>query len=106
MSTITEVLENYVKETIKQIVDNPEEVDIKIVISTKSVIVQIKVAKSDCGKVIGKKGRIVEALKTIVLAIKSSKFPDDTRKVLIEVLEDESIGFNYTKSTGGDDNVN
>lgn len=106
MLTITEVLEKYVKETIKQIVDNPNEVTIQIVISTKSVIVQINVAKSDCGKVIGKKGRIVEAIKTIVLAIKSSKFPEDTRKVLIEVLEDEKTGFNYTKSTGGDDHVN
>ena len=43
-------------------------------------------------------------MRTIVLAIKSSKFPEDTRKVLIEVLEDEKTGFNYNK--GGNDNVN
>ncbi len=98
MAVISEVLENYVNSTIVQIVDNPNEVQVSIVISTKSVIVQIKVDKSDCGKVIGKKGRIVEAIKTIVLAIKSSKFPEDTRKVLIEVLEDEKSGYNYTNS--------
>jgi len=92
---ITEILENYVLGTIKQIVDLPEEAQVIIAISTKSVIVQIKVDKNDCGKVIGKKGRIVEALKTIVLAIKSSKFPGDTRKVLIEVLEDEQTDFNH-----------
>jgi len=97
MESIVEVLENYVTETIKQIVDNPDEVGIDIVISTKSVIVQIKVDKSDCGKVIGKKGRIIEALKTIVLAIKSSKFPDDTRKVSLEVLEDETSRYNYNR---------
>jgi len=97
MESIVEVLENYVTNTIKQIVDSPKEVHIDIVISTKSVIVQIKVDKSDCGKVIGKKGRIIEALKTIVLAIKSSKFPDDTRKVSLEVLEDEARGYNYQK---------
>lgn len=90
MLTIAEELERYVKNTILQIVEAEDEVDVKTVISTKSVIVQIKVDKEDCGRVIGKKGRIVEALKTIVLAIKSSKFPEDTRKVLIEVLEDES----------------
>jgi len=93
--TLVRVLENYVNSTITQIVDNPDEVNVSIVISTKSVIVQIKVDKSDCGKVIGKKGRIVESIKTIVLAIKSSKFPEDTRKVLIEVLEDEKSGYNY-----------
>jgi len=98
MESIVEVLENYVTDTIKQIVDSPEEVNIDIVISTKSVIVQIKVDKPDCGKVIGKKGRIIEALKTIVLAIKSSKFPEDTRKVSLEVLEDEARGYNYQKA--------
>ena len=102
--TITEILENYVTDTIRHIVDNPKDVEIIIAISTKSVIVQIRVDKADCGKVIGKKGRIVDAMRTIVLAIKSSKFPEDTRKVLIEVLEDEKTGFNYNK--GGNDNVN
>lgn len=97
MESIVEVLENYVTNTIKQIVDNPSEVNIDIVISTKSVIVQIKVDKTDCGKVIGKKGRIIEALKTIVLAIKSSKFPEDTRKVSLEVLEDESSRYSYQR---------
>ena len=97
MESIVEVLKNYVTDTIKQIVDSPLEVNIDIVISTKSVIVQIKVDKSDCGKVIGKKGRIIEALKTIVLAIKSSKFPEDTRKVSLEVLEDETRRYNYQK---------
>jgi len=93
--TITEVLKDYVTETIKKIVDNSNEADVIIAISTKSVIVQIKVDRTDCGKVIGKKGRIVDAIRTIVLAIKSSKFPEDTRKVLIEVLEDEKDDFKY-----------
>ena len=46
--TITEILENYVTDTIKHIVDNPEAVEIIIAISTKSVIVQIRVDKTDC----------------------------------------------------------
>lgn len=105
MSTISEILEKYVNDTIKQIVDKPDKAKATTFISTKSVIVQIEVDKRDCGKIIGKKGRIVESLRTIVLAIKSSQFPDDTRKVLIEVLEDEQSGFNYSKIAGGDDNV-
>ena len=64
-------------------------------ISTKTVIVQIKVEKTDCGKIIGKHGRTIESLKVICLAAKNTQFPNDSRRVVLEVLEDENTDFTY-----------
>lgn len=95
MGEMSELLKTYVENTTKQLVDEPEEVGVNVSVSTKTVIVQIKVEKLDCGKVIGKKGRTIEALKILALAIKNTHFPDDSRRVLLEVLEDEGSRFNY-----------
>ena len=95
MQSMSEVLENYVENTTKKLVDNANEVSVSVVVSTKSVIIQIKTAKSDCGKVIGKRGRTVEAIKILVLAIKNTHYPDDNRRVSVEIIEDESSDFSY-----------
>ena len=95
MQKMSEELRKYVEQTAKKLVDNANEVDVKVVISTKSVIIQIKTDKSDCGKVIGKKGRTVEAIKILVLAIKNTHYPDDTRRVSIEIVEDETSDYSY-----------
>ena len=95
METMTEMLRSYVEDTIRKIVDKPEEVRIDVSVSTKTVIVQIKVAENECGKVIGKHGRNINALKTICLAIKNTNFSGDSRHVLLEVLEDENSDFSY-----------
>ncbi len=95
MGEMSELLKDYVEYTTKLLVDEPDEVGVNVSVSTKTVIVQIKVEKSDCGKVIGKKGRTIEALKILALAIKNTHFPDDSRRVLLEVLEDEQSRFTY-----------
>lgn len=92
---IKELLQEYIYDTTKKLVDNPEEVEVIVTISTKTVIVQIKTSKSDCGKVIGKKGRTIESMKILALAIKNTHFSDDTRKISLEILEDESSNYRY-----------
>ncbi len=89
-SSMADILKDYVKESIKNLVDKPSEVFVNVSISTKTIIVQISVDKSDCGKVIGKKGRTITALNIIVTAIKNTKFINDSRKVSLVVLEDET----------------
>jgi len=94
MSTgMTDLLQEYITNTIKLLVDNPDEVRITISISTKSVLIQIKSAKSDLGKIIGKKGRTIESLKIITLAIKNTHFPRDVRNISLEIIEDERSSF-------------
>ena len=95
MSGMSDLLKNYVEDTTRKIVDTPDEVQVTSSVSTKAVILQIKVAKQDCGKIIGKKGRTIDALKVLCLAIKNTKFPEDSRRVLLEVLEDEHSSFTY-----------
>ncbi|MFW9871757.1 MAG: KH domain-containing protein [Candidatus Thorarchaeota archaeon] len=95
MSGMSELLQNYVELTTKNIVDKPDEVQVNVSISTKAIILQVKVAQSDCGKIIGKRGRTIDALKVLCLAIKNTNFPEDSRRVMLEVLEDEDSGFSY-----------
>ena len=97
MLKITETINQFVEETTKQIVDEPYEVNVTSSISTKAVIIQIKVAQKDCGKIIGKNGRTIDAIKILCLAIKNTNFPDDSRRVILEVLEDEDSSFRYNK---------
>jgi predicted RNA-binding protein YlqC (UPF0109 family) len=95
MAGMSDILRDFVEDTTRMLVDNPKDVDVQASVSTKTLILQIKVNKSDCGKVIGKQGRTIDSLKVICLAIKNTKFPEDSRKVQIEVLEDEDSSYKY-----------
>lgn len=95
MSGMSDLLRSYVDETTKKIVDSPEDVEVGASVSTKAIILQIRVAQSDCGKIIGKRGRTIDALKVLCLAIKNTNFPEDSRRVMLEVLEDEDSSFSY-----------
>ena len=53
---------------VKSIVDSPDEINIDSTESENGVLYEISVAKEDVGKIIGKKGRIASALRTIAKA--------------------------------------
>ena len=50
----------------KSLVDNPEEVVVTEKDNGKSILVELKVAPTDMGKVIGKQGRIAKAIRSVV----------------------------------------
>ena len=52
----------------KSLVDNPNEVHVNEVQGEQSLILQLKVAPEDMGKVIGKQGRVAKAIRTVVKA--------------------------------------
>jgi uncharacterized protein len=66
----------------KSLVDNPDLVQVKEVSGEQSVILELKVAPEDMGKVIGKQGRIAKAIRTVVkaAAIKENK------RVVVEII--------------------
>ena len=71
-------------ETIaKALVDNPDEVKVNEIEGTQSVIIELKVADEDMGKIIGKQGRIAKAIRTVVkaAAIKENK------RVVVEIIQ-------------------
>jgi predicted RNA-binding protein YlqC (UPF0109 family) len=53
---------------IKAMVDNPEQVEIFEIETRQSTMLELKVANSDLGKVIGKKGRNAQAIRDILYA--------------------------------------
>jgi uncharacterized protein len=61
---VKEVLE-YVA---RALVDDPDAVEVTEVAGERSVILQLKVAPDDMGKVIGKRGRTVKAIRSLVRA--------------------------------------
>lgn len=68
---------------VKALVDNPKEVIVQEVEGEKSTILELKVAKEDIGKVIGKHGRIAKAIRTVLnaSATKSGK------RVVLEIID-------------------
>ena len=52
----------------KALVDNPDEVSVNEVEGSQSLIIELRVAQEDMGKVIGKQGRIAKAIRTVVKA--------------------------------------
>ncbi|UCE52544.1 MAG: KH domain-containing protein [Desulfobacterales bacterium] len=53
---------------VKAIVDNPEQVTVTEVEAEHNVVIELKVANRDMGKVIGKQGRNAQAIRTILSA--------------------------------------
>jgi len=85
---ILELLKNFVHETVSYLVTNKEAVNVEVTVSTKALIFQVDVDQPDCGKVIGKHGRTIEAIKLLLLSIKNTYFTNDKRKIFLEVIED------------------
>lgn len=52
----------------KSLVDNPDLVQVNEIAGEQSIILELKVAPEDMGKVIGKQGRIAKAIRTVVKA--------------------------------------
>lgn len=67
----------------KALVDNPDHVEVNEIEGTQSIIIELKVAEEDMGKVIGKQGRIAKAIRTVVkaAAIKENK------RVVVEIIQ-------------------
>lgn len=70
----------------KALVDNPDEVHVNELQGEQSIILELKVAPADMGKVIGKQGRIAKAIRTVV---KAAAVRED-KKVVVEIIDKKS----------------
>lgn len=66
----------------RSLVDRPDEVDVKVVEQDKSVLIELRVAQEDMGKVIGKQGRIAKAIRTLVKAAATKQ----RKRVTVEIV--------------------
>ena len=67
---------------VKSLVDDPEQVIIDEVIGDEATTYEVRVAPDDLGKVIGKQGRIANALRTVAKAVAMK----DKKKVYVEII--------------------
>lgn len=70
----------------KSLVDNPEQVQVTEVQGEQSIILELKVAPEDMGKVIGKQGRVAKAIRTVVKAAALN----EEKKVAVEIIDVKS----------------
>ena len=67
----------------KSLVEHPDEVVVTETENEKSILVELKGAPSDMGKVSGKQGRIAKAIRSVVKAASSK----EDKKVVVEILQ-------------------
>lgn len=65
----------------KSLVDHPEEVIVTEKNEGKAIVIEVKVADSDMGKVIGKQGRIAKAIRAVVKAAAAK----EDKKVIVDI---------------------
>lgn len=76
-------LKELVTEMAKALVDKPEDVMVTEIEGEQTTVIELKVAKEDLGKVIGKEGRTARALRTI-LGAASTKI---RKRSVLEIIE-------------------
>jgi uncharacterized protein len=67
----------------RALVDHPDDVQIEVIEGERSVILQLRVHPDDIGKVIGKQGRIAQALRTLVKAAATKQ----GKNAIVEILD-------------------
>lgn len=76
-------MKELVEYIVKALVDKPEDVRINEVKSEKTVILELKVDQQDIGKVIGKQGRIIKAIRVVINAAAAKTMS----RVVLEILD-------------------
>lgn len=67
----------------KALVDSPDEVIVTQKEINNSIVIELKVAPGDMGKVIGKQGRIAKSIRSVVKAVAIK----DNKKVIVEIVQ-------------------
>ncbi len=76
-------MKDLVKYIAQELVDHPEEVSVNEVEGRQTSVLELKVAKEDLGKVIGKQGRTARAIRTLLNAA-SAKIK---KRTVLEIIE-------------------
>lgn len=76
-------MKEIITQLVKALVDNPEKVEVTEVNGETSVIFELKVLDADRGKVIGKQGRIIRAIRVLVGAMGARM----RKRVNVEIVE-------------------
>ncbi|WP_373598300.1 KH domain-containing protein [Paraclostridium bifermentans] len=75
-------MKELVLDIAKALVDNPEAVEVEETFNGDEIILKLRVAQDDMGKVIGKQGRIAKAIRTVIKSASNR----ERKKVTLEII--------------------
>lgn len=75
-------MKEFLESVARSLVDHPDQVQVEVVETERSITLQLKVAGEDMGKVIGKEGRIAKAIRTVVKAASRK----ESKPVYVDIL--------------------
>lgn len=67
----------------KALVDDPDKVQVNLVESEKSTIIELSVDEPDIGKIIGKHGRIAKSIRTLLSAVSNKS----NKRILLDIID-------------------
>jgi predicted RNA-binding protein YlqC (UPF0109 family) len=79
----TNPMKNFLIQIVQALVDNPEQVQVNEIEATQTVVLELKVAKSDLGKVIGKQGKMANAIRCVLNAASGKA----GKRYMLEIVE-------------------
>ena len=77
-------MQKLLEDIVKSIVDKPDEVEININESENTIVYELNVGEGDLGKVIGKKGKNVNSIRTLLSA---SNAKEGGKRAILEIIE-------------------
>lgn len=75
-------MENLVEYIVKQLVNEKEQVNVARVEREDAIVIEVRVAQDDMGKIIGKQGKIARAIRTVVKAASSK----EEKRVIVDII--------------------
>ncbi len=80
-------MKEFIEYVVKQLVDKPDEVEVKDVEAEQQIIYELTVGEGYFGKVIGKKGRNISALRSLLFAINAKQ---GGKRARLDVIDQQS----------------
>ena len=77
-------MQKLLEDIVKSIVDKPDEVQVDINESDNTIVYELNVGEGDLGKVIGKKGKNINSIRTLLSA---SNAKEGGKRAILEVIE-------------------
>lgn len=83
MNPIATQMDELITQIVQALVDRPQDVWINTIQSDHTTVLELRVAKDDIGKIIGKQGRTAQAMRTLIAAV-SAKIK---KRTVLEIIE-------------------
>ena len=76
-------MKEFIEFIVKALVDNPDQVDVKEVLGSRTTVYELHVGQGDLGKVIGKQGQTAKSIRTLLSAVSARQ----GKRAVLEILE-------------------